>query len=262
MTEYNDYSLANDQDYNSMKKAYTLSENLDIGDINEILNKMREQHHLLEAENSKHKYDEIIKILLGDIDEIERIVNTTIRASKVSSKNASNHKINGHLHLNSTKNKHYSTILTNNSMSSNLNTNKLNNYPQRGTLFNRISRRIYRNINSISNRFRCGCNPKFNNSQNNYSDTYLNKSPNQYNNLDRSTPSPFFASPDNSRYSIDLDSGLNIASHCDSRRKMQTNQLDILRLLLLYMALRPNNHYCPILCEISLHQHSILMSLA
>lgn len=262
MTEYNDNSLANDQDYNSMKKAYTLSENLDIGDINEILNKMHEQHHLLEAENSNHEYDDIINILLGDISEIERIVNTTIRASKVSSKNANNHKINRHLHLNSTKSKHYSTILTNNSVTSSLNTSKVYSYPQRGTLFNKISRRIYRNINSISNRLRCGCNPKFNNSQRDYSNTYRNKRPNQYDNLDRSTPSPFFDSSDRSRHYIDLDSGLNIASHCDSRRKMQTNQLDILRLLLLYMAIRPNNHYCPLLCEISLHQHSILMSLA
>lgn len=47
-------------------------------------------------------------------------------------------------------------------------------------------------------------------------------------------------------------------SHCDPREKCVTNQLDILRLMLLFMTLRPTCRYMPRMCRVATTQLDIL----
>jgi hypothetical protein len=49
--------------------------------------------------------------------------------------------------------------------------------------------------------------------------------------------------------------------NCDQERKLVTNQIDILRLLVLFVALRPRCHYTPNICRMADDQMSVLIDL-
>ena len=49
--------------------------------------------------------------------------------------------------------------------------------------------------------------------------------------------------------------------HCDPRRKLVTSQLDLLRLLILFIALRPHSRYCARIASITNNQFEVLLSI-
>lgn len=234
MIEYNDNILANNQQYDNMRKAYQFSHNSDIFDLKQIAEKMKEQRESFRLENRANEYDEIIRKIDNDISDLDCIINISNRASnfshKASNKNTLNRILSKH---------HISKQTTNQTM---LNSSQIDNkIPiKKTTLFRRLSSRIYHNLSAINNRLRCRNKVPIHN------DPLHNNQPNY----------PL------TNYSIDLDSGLNVATMCEPRRQLYTNQLDIIRLLLLYMALRPNNHHCHRICNITLSQFEVLNTIA
>ena len=80
--KFNDYKLSSENECEMLKKSYSQVLKQEVDDLNEIVEKMLSQKENLEKQNVDGRYSEIIEKLTEDINKLKNIVHSTIHSKK------------------------------------------------------------------------------------------------------------------------------------------------------------------------------------
>lgn len=250
---YNDYKLVTKEEQNIIRQKFDESFESEEQDLQEIYEKMLEQKQNLEHNNFDGKLNSAIDLANKNIDELKNILrkigprkNTTF--PNIFSKNSTS-KLNNENDVFG-KVPHSSTII-------NHENNQSNNIDR--TLPEESNNRFHNNIN-------------FDNPQTPPSPARITRrrSPLQKNILANIAESIFSNIKNKNKPSIVITEDLHrnrfhntfvLHESCQPRRKMITGQIDLIRLLLLFMALRPQHRYCSKIAQLTNSQFDILLNL-
>ena len=255
---YNDYQLPNDKEYGIMKQNYTTNLSRDAQELQQILDKMKDVRASLAHENSDGRYNSILYKYDSNIDELERLIHgldlsptrhvNTYSIPNIPSEFRSVRKLQNNEAA-------ISPIRSDDEISRHRNMSTSPNQPSmdRPTTPNTPITEdspIAPNIPDTSNR-------------NTRANTNKRNRPMQGSIL--STLFKKFAINHSQAYSDDGYRNkyhVQVANECISIQKIRTNQIDIVRLLLLYLALNPNCRYCSRIASLASDQFMILNEMS
>lgn len=271
---YNDYQLADNLSAKAMRQKFQSLQGLEGKDIAEIYQKLTEQRGFLKENNQSHEYDKIITKIdesLIELDEILKHENMEKPAYKAGN-------LMGFLE----RQKHKSRALEmddstteNGDTSPNDNATKpqstyKRNFPMPGSILYRLSQSLFVNRHSQQSKKEHAHLQNHSNTYSNLAETNTHGNTRQHTNNFPHPPihdNPPCDMPCNPQYPNARPHDPRRTppmhewaydSHCDPREKCVTNQLDILRLMLLFMTLRPTCRYLPRMCRIATTQLDIL----
>lgn len=227
---YNDYKFATDQEYNIMKKSYTQSLANKNSDLGEICQKMEKQRDFLKTHNTSHQFADALQKLDNSIKHLKRIVESNDREinkllAKVSHSQIDNDTvISPFRHLTEIPDADTPLPPTNNDSSSNINETTPNSI--------QAKRSCPQQGNPIFNAFR-------------QIDVRLGK---MFGFKKSSVPTS-------------LNKNKSLPHECQPSEIIKHNQMDIVRLLLLYMMINPNCRFLPTICNVANAQYDILLQV-
>ena len=220
---FNDNQLINDFDSKKITATYTKILEKEVEDLREIINKMNAQKNQLMSENNNGKYNDIIHKLSSDIDKLNSIVFNTSNPT---------HKYSSGYTLNIPDTFKKSTILADNSRLS----------PYRS--LDEMGLQNEEIITPTPSRRGRPMQPF------NFIDIAKNFAINKKENRIKSYPL------DRNKYHVIISN-----NSCHSSKSLINNQIDIIRLILLYLTLRPNCKYTSILSTIATDQFDVFLEL-
>lgn len=235
---YNDYKFATDQEYGIMKKTYSQAILGKNNDLLEISQKMQEQRDFLKKLPESKNYESILKKLDICIKELDRIVVSNEREiSKLLGKSARTLE-NGdgaispirHIDEISASINPPSEDLPNDNQESNI--IDIDTSPTSPTKPIQSKRHCPQQGNSIFNAFR---------------------------QIDISLGKLFGFKK--SSLPTSLNKNKPLPHECQPNEIIKHNQIDIVRLLLLYMMINPNCRFLPTICNITNAQYDILLQV-
>lgn len=267
--KYNDFIMLNEKDYQAMKQSYDKIQANEIRDLNEILNKMKDQKESLLQNNTDSRYDRIIEKLDDNISELETMISTSSQSFAYSPKSPEIPSIPNFLKkLNTTK---LDLNDPNGAISPVRGTCEINNHMNSSNLDSNTP--IDYNLNNTLEPYENNINYEFRQPspavENSTQSTTKRNSPMQGSIISNLVKKINLNFRTNNKSNIDADPYrmrfhntqiLNVES-CQPRNKLFTNQIDIIRLILLYMILRPNNRHISRLASIANDQFEMLLQL-
>ena len=286
--KYKDYSILTENDYKVISQKYSEAKTQENEDLNNILNKMQEQNDLLKSLNSKGEYSTAIDKLELNILELENIIKNNNVSSfsaptvipsflKAKIKNIDNgaisptrgcHEMRGRVQpLTPPTTSANPEILTPNTPQTPIAPQTQNkafkrNRPMQGNIFFNLAQSLNLNksynkthkTNSIDYNQKIHRN-RFHNTEH-IKDSFIT-SRNLYQDIEHYE-------------NYDLYKHFKTIPHSDDRyhhkdchpsKKLQYSQIDIIRLILLYLTLNPNCRYCSRLSTLANDQFDILLDL-
>ena len=238
---YNDSKLANDTECLKIKRNFDSIKSLENDDLNEIYTKLHNQYNNLQELNKNGEYSELLNKTKNNLDELSRLLKNNIVYTNQSPNNNTYGKIPSMAEMNAHNNSADNNSITpipqtpSNSNSDNFDTavpapNVPNNFNQQPSTQRRTNRQSPLQSNILSSILK-GISIK-------------SKKVNP------------LALNDRNKFHRDCPN-----NYCNPKRKFVTNQLDLIRLLLIFMSLRPTCHYHQCLCRISNDQFSVLSAM-
>lgn len=261
---FNDYPLLTDKDYSILKTNYEKVYSNEVSDIQEIIEKMQEQKANLIENNPNGRYNQVIEKISSNISELQSLIKSN---TNPSNDNHFHQASNIASMLNSYKNRtiaqqldepsgaihpvhsidemtRHNDLSSSTPLDANIPSNEhpLSPSPAKPNGTNIIMRNRPMQMGFITN-FIKSLKVGFNshrarkralNSEINYT---LTMHRNKFHNTQ------------------------NVHTTCDPHNKLVTNQIDIIRLLLLYLALRPTCRYCSRIASIANEQFDLLLTL-
>ena len=233
---FNDYVTLSDQDYQRIRTNYDKILAEETRDLEDIVKKMQSQKETLHNNNSNNRYDQIIQKLDQNIAELSTIIinnSSNLKSSQIPQIKGffDNSYPNEEIAQSPIRSKweieqHNNT---NNIMPIKDNTSNPAKTPNRSNLINNLKRNSPMQSNFFASIFK-----KFNLS-NKQSAKTIDPINNRFHNI--------------------------VATNCNDHSSIIYNQEEIVRLLLLYMLLRPNCRYIHRLSSITLDQFSAYSNL-
>lgn len=274
---YNDFQLTDNLSAKAMRQKFQAIQGLEAQDIGEIAEKLHEQREYLASKNEGQKYDKIITKIDESLIELDGILrHSNIEKTNLKATNLMNfltHRGGPSRALESTEN---DTQTKPNGDGSNIINNDENSDISGGleepnSDNNEGTEDPGNTNNGLEGEVPQQDGDKYTNTNNaNPQNTYKRNFPMPGSILYRLTQSLFVK-----RHSQQVKSNMrpNMPpwnpphfppfenEMCDPREKCVTNQLDILRMMLLFMTLRPNCRYMPRICRIASTQLDILSEM-
>ena len=282
--KYNDNQIINNQQSININNSFEKINTQQIEDLQELYDKLLVQKNLMLTNNSDHSLDKLISSTNRHLDSLAKLINTLVVSPNFSSNNYTKHHIQN---VNNIAYPHFRPYINQpiamhpeyfgsmpNTTEPNPNSTPINpefNLPNT----NNNPPNIDENQTQPpfdNDRQNIIKNPTLDEIKNNNDNSTINQprrrnSPLQSNILS-TIAKTIFGGRVKAKNLISEDKYRNrfhnIATQSDScnpRKKMVTNELDILRLLLLYIALRPHNRHIGILSSIASEQLEILTYL-
>lgn len=243
---FNDYQLPSNKEYEIIKQSLGHKLYNETSELNEIVSKMQSQRESISRENTNGKYNEILQKFDYNIDELSRIITSSNIAKQNLDNSLAIPSINDEFRYvrRMQDNGVYTPIRSDEEIS-----NSRNIIPEN-------------NESNIPNTTPTPPNiPDRNNTINRNRNNRVG-SP-----LQGSILSNLFKKSSIKNNSYYIDDGYRNKYHtittnsCISIQKIRTNQVDIVRLLLLYLVLNPHCRYCSRIASISSDQFMILNEL-
>ena len=273
MFMYNDFQLADHSSALAMRQKFDHIESLELQDLYDIKDKLTDQKKLLSTMNNTLKYQQIIKQLDSDIQSIKDIINRNnhLQLSCAHNFNKYHNQPVFSNNISSDNHEHaYSKIRSENEMMSHNQTLNPTLKPPSFTPpnINNSNNNTAPNNNQIN---QPGINnPGVNNlTPPNKSNTISNtsrkrNSPLQGNILSSLIQSIFLKKkekPIDTKYQNRFHNIITQGENCNIEKQLLHNQVDILRLLLLFISLKPNCKYLPKIAKITNSQFEVLLQL-
>lgn len=244
--KYQDYATPSDTTLNIMKQNYDSLIESETQDLQEILEKMKRQRNSIADQNIDGRYDDILIKLDENILELENLINSN--HTQINSKR-SHSTIPSFLGLKKAKKLDNSNAISpirsieeNNSILTPSNNNNTNQTPSDVT------------PNTPSNQLISQIKTKRNSPTKRYTLSYAIEQFNQ-------KLSSLFVYKKSTRTRVQNRFHNTPPVECEPRSAIFTNQIDLIRLMLIYLMLRPNCKYLSRIATIANCQLDILLGL-
>lgn len=259
--KFNDYNITSEKDSEYINKCYNKVFKQEIEDLNEIISKMENQRETLQSANDFNKYDHLIEKITSDIEKLKNIVHSTMntKSSPITYNLSIPNSFRQATKLN--ENEYLSPVRSieenerHESFSENL--PSIPNDNENATLPNNLPNET---ISTPTRQPGSNGNDTF--------DEIIDRPKSSGNIRTRSTRrSPlgnfslasifqrFAIKNKKSATKIALHNRMRyhtvIATHCPHEKMIHHNQIDIIRLLLLYLTLRPHCRYASVISRIA-----------
>lgn len=235
-SKYNDYQIISDKDSQNMRREYQTVRTMEVNDLQDIFNRMTEQKDNIYRNNSDGKMNNILEIFSRNLNDLSQIIHNTNTLKAQNFKSSNKQTIFSKL----TKSLFARAKQMNASFPQNKFHNTIKEKPYQNRFHNTISTVTQQNFEHC---YECDCNDYFNNPK--YND-YSRPQHNNYCDFCNEKKWDFESHP---------------RHECDSDKKMITMQIDLLRLMILFISLRPKCPYLSKICSIADNQFSVLLSL-
>jgi ATP phosphoribosyltransferase len=295
---YNDYQIADNHSTTVMRQKFDEVKGLEVADLKEIYDKLIEQRKSIVSQNNDHSLDGLLNKINASISEIIEIIDKSTQSQSKTEHIQKMAKFNHFTPLNhmpkqdTNEDRAYSKIRSedemnvyqednnstlpiqpNNNANSELTPPQINTRPQQG--INNPSNGISDNIIDTpqSSLPQLGINnptdsitDNINNPSQN-SNSRKRNSPMQGSIISNLTKSLFMRKQKKDIYNIPLEhrnrfhNVISQGEECNPKKRMISNQIDLLRLLLLFVALRPNCKYLSRVARVANTQLEVLMEL-
>lgn len=224
--EYNDNQIVCNQTANTINRKHSDIRALETQDLQEILSKMNYQKSQLLRENHDSKYNKIIEIFDENINSINNMISRGQQYQKksvISALNSFAPDVYGKVPHESTLSLEQSTP-----QSPNVQNTRKRRFPMQGSILSSITKSFMpKRKSSVASQHHSDCEHKY--------------------------------------YQRDCNHDWECEHHhrpdCNPKDKLVTNQIDLLRLLLLYITLRPHNPCTHRICNVCTEQFDVLMQL-
>jgi len=259
--EYNDNQIIPSHSTNILNEAYQKNITEEINDLIEIHSSLVKQRDFMLTNNSQNNYDSLIEKTNRHIESINTIIKSTAPHSTQNPKTKIAQVENSpqpHLrpYINSTNNFDTNNSVNNEYLGNEINLpNTNNNIPN-----------IQPNL-PLDSSESIETTPRPDNNQTNIRNNRNRTSPLQGNVISYLARAIFGKKIKSKNIIIEdyhrnrFHNNLSLVSTCQANKKIVTNQLDILRLLLLYISLRPHCRFIRSLSNITFEQMEILTEL-
>ena len=200
---YNDNKLTPEKECNVINSKFSIKDEHQLKDLQEIHNKLKEQRDSLKSLNNDGKYNDIIKSIEDNMKSIENIMRKHYNVSSQSCSADMSSDVYGKI----PRSKRTNTTVTRQQRSSPMQSNPFASFFK--SVFGLKQPRIIIREDGYRNRFH----------------------------------------------------NIVIQSECDPHRKCITRQVDILRMIMLFVALNPHCIFLPKICNIASNQLDLLLTL-